>query len=65
MIAVMTQGGPYGSSTVLAYQMYDTTIFSFRAGYGAAIATVLFLIMSIYIALFLRYTLRSEAREQL
>ncbi|OZI66749.1 carbohydrate ABC transporter permease [Bordetella genomosp. 11] len=65
MIAVMTQGGPYGSSTVLAYQMYDTTIFSFRAGYGAAIATVLFLIMSIYIALFLRYTLRNEAREQL
>ncbi|CAM3646840.1 Sugar ABC transporter permease [Bordetella sputigena] len=64
MIAVMTQGGPYGSSTVLAYQMYDTTIFSFRAGYGAAIATVLFLIMSIYIALFLRYTLRNEAREQ-
>lgn len=65
MIAVMTQGGPYGSSTVLAYQMYDTTIFSFRAGYGAAIATVLFLIMSVYIALFLRYTLRNEAREQL
>ncbi len=37
MIAVMTQGGPYGSSTVLAYQMFDATIFSFRAGYGAAI----------------------------
>jgi len=65
MIAVMTQGGPYGSSTVLAYQMYDTTIFSFRAGYGAAIATILFLIMSVYIAWFLWYTLRNEAREQL
>jgi multiple sugar transport system permease protein len=64
MIAVMTQGGPYGSSTVLAYQMYDTTIFSFRSGYGAAIATVLFLIMSIYIAWFLWYTLRNEARGQ-
>jgi len=64
MIAVMTQGGPYGSSTVLAYQMYDTTIFSFRAGYGAAIATILFLIMSVYIAWFLWYTLRNEAREQ-
>lgn len=63
MIAVMTQGGPYGSSTVLAYQMYDTTIFSFRAGYGAAIATVLLLIMSVYIAWFLWYTLRNEARE--
>src|SRR5215211_2188423 len=33
MISVMTQGGPYGSSTVLAYQMFDATIFSYRAGY--------------------------------
>jgi multiple sugar transport system permease protein len=60
MIAVMTQGGPYGRSTVLAYQMYDATIFSYRAGYGAAIATVLFVIMSVYIAWFLWYTLRQE-----
>lgn len=64
MIAVMTQGGPYGSSTVLAYQMFDATIFSFRAGYGAAIATVLFAIMSIYIAVFLWHSLRQEARER-
>jgi multiple sugar transport system permease protein len=64
MIAVMTQGGPYGSSTVLAYQMFDATIFSYRAGYGAAIATVLFAIMSIYIAWFLRYTLKQEAAER-
>jgi multiple sugar transport system permease protein len=62
LIAVMTQGGPYGSSTVLAYQMFDATIFSYRAGYGAAIATVLFCIMSVYIAAFLVYTLRREAR---
>ena len=62
MIAVMTQGGPYGRSTVLAYQMYDATIFSYRAGYGAAIATVLFLIMSVYIAWFLWHTLREESK---
>jgi multiple sugar transport system permease protein len=60
MISVMTQGGPYGSSTVLAYQMYDATIFSYRAGYGAAIATVLFAIMSIYIGWFLWHSLREE-----
>lgn len=60
MIAVMTQGGPYGSSSVLAYQMYDATIFSYRAGYGAAIASVLFAIMSVYIAWFLWHTLRQE-----
>jgi multiple sugar transport system permease protein len=62
MISVMTQGGPYGRSTVLAYQMYDATIFSYRAGYGAAIATVLFAIMSFYIGWFLWHTLRTEER---
>lgn len=62
MIAVMTQGGPYGRSSVLAYQMYDATIFSYRAGYGAAIATVLFAIMSIYIGWFLWHTLREEGK---
>lgn len=64
MISVMTQGGPYGRSTVLAYQMYDATIFSYRAGYGAAIATVLFAIMSIYIAWFLWHTLREERKRR-
>jgi multiple sugar transport system permease protein len=62
MISVMTQGGPYGRSTVLSYQMYDATIFSYRAGYGAAIATVLFAIMSIYIGWFLWHTLSAEKR---
>jgi len=61
LIAIMTQGGPFGSSSVLAWQVYEQTIFSFRAGYGAAIATVLFAIMSVYIAWFLRRTLRMEA----
>jgi multiple sugar transport system permease protein len=64
MIAIMTQGGPYGSSTVLAYQMYDATIFSYRAGYGAAIATVLFALMSVYIVWFLHHTLKQEAAER-
>jgi multiple sugar transport system permease protein len=60
MIAIMTQGGPFGSSSVLAWQMYEQTIFSYRAGYGAAIATVLLVIMSVYIAMFLWRTLRQE-----
>ncbi len=55
MIAIMTQGGPYGSSNVLAYYMYETALseYGFRMGYGSAIATVLFLIMLIYISYFL------------
>ncbi len=61
LVAIMTLGGPYNSSTVLAYFMYEQTFLSSRYGYGAAIATVLFLIMDIYIAFFLWRMLRREA----
>jgi multiple sugar transport system permease protein len=60
MVAVMTSGGPFGSSTVLAYQMYEQSIFSYRFGYGAAIATVLFVIMAAFIAWYLRTLLKPE-----
>ncbi|WP_133011203.1 carbohydrate ABC transporter permease [Marinomonas flavescens] len=60
LVATMTAGGPFGSSSVLAYFMYEQSIFNYRAGYGAAIATILFLIMDIYIAYFLWRMLKSE-----
>ncbi|NND90825.1 MAG: sugar ABC transporter permease [Granulosicoccus sp.] len=55
LIAIMTGGGPYGSSNVLAYYMFETALseYGFRYGYGSAIATVLFLIMLVYISFFL------------
>ena len=55
MISIMTQGGPYGSSRVLAYYMYEEALseYGYRMGYGAAIATVLFLIMLVYISMVL------------
>ncbi len=60
LVASMTSGGPYGSSSVLAYFMYEQAIFNYRMGYGAAIATVLFLIMLIYISFFLWKMVRDE-----
>lgn len=60
LVAIMTDGGPYGSSSVLAYFMYEQSMFNYRMGYGAAIATVLFLIMDIYIAFFLWRMIRAE-----
>lgn len=60
LVASMTAGGPYGSSNVLAYFMYEQAIFNYRMGYGAAIATVLFLIMMVYIAFFLWRMLKDE-----
>jgi multiple sugar transport system permease protein len=61
LIAVMSGGGPYDSSTVLAYFMYDQSIKYFRFGYSAAIAVVLFLIMSVFIAYQLRRLLKAES----
>ena len=61
-IAVMTQGGPFGSSRVLAFYMFEVALseYGFRMGYGAAIAVVLFLIMLCFIAYFLWSMYREE-----
>lgn len=62
LISIMTDGGPYGSSRVLAFYMYEQAFseYGFRMGYGAAIAVVLFAIMMIYIAFFLWKMYRDE-----
>lgn len=60
LIATMTAGGPWGSSYVLAYHMYDEAIFNFKMGYGAAIAVVLFLIMAVFIYFFLKRMIDTE-----
>ncbi len=64
MIATMTQGGPFGSTNVLAYYMYDQAVGEGvgRYGYGSAIATVLFLIMLLYISYFL-YRMYQDEKE--
>ncbi|QUJ78199.1 sugar ABC transporter permease [Sulfitobacter albidus] len=62
LISIMTDGGPYGTSSVLAFYMYEQAFseYGFRMGYGAAIAVVLFAIMMIYIAFFLWKMYRDE-----
>ncbi len=64
LISIMTDGGPWGSSRVLAFYMYEQAFseYGFRMGYGAAIAVVLFLIMMVYIIAFLRKMYRDERR---
>ncbi len=62
LVSIMTDGGPYGSSRVLAFYMYEQALseYGFRMGYGAAIAVILFLIMMVYIAGFLISMHRAE-----
>lgn len=63
LVEIMTDGGPYGTgSTVLAHRMFEESITNFNVGYSAALATVLFLIMDIFIAVFLYIMLRDQKR---
>jgi sn-glycerol 3-phosphate transport system permease protein len=46
VINVMTRGGPLGTATTtMVYQVYLETFRNFRAGYGATIATIMFLVL--------------------
>jgi multiple sugar transport system permease protein len=62
LISIMTQGGPFGSSRVLSFYMFEVALseYGFRMGYGAAIAVVLFLIMMVFITGFLVKMYRDE-----
>lgn len=60
LIAIMTSGGPWGQSNVLAYLMYEEALFNFKMGYGASIAVILFLLMVGFIAFFLRSVVKNE-----
>ena len=62
LVSIMTAGGPYGSSRVLSFYMYEQALseYGFRMGYGASIAVVLFLIMMVFITLFIVRMLSQE-----
>lgn len=46
VINVMTRGGPLGTSTTtMVFQVYLETFRNFRAGYGATVATIMFLVL--------------------
>ena len=64
LISIMTDGGPYGSSRVLSYYMYEQALseYGFRMGYGAAIAVVLFAIMMVFITGFIWKMIDDERR---
>ena len=62
LVSIMTDGGPYGSSRVLSFYMYEQALseYGYRMGYGAAIAVVLFAIMMIFISGFIWKMWRDE-----
>lgn len=60
LVSVMTRGGPYNSSSVLANFMYIEAFNNYKMGYGAAIAVILFLISLTFILIYLSRVLQDE-----
>jgi ABC-type sugar transport system permease subunit len=58
LIWVMTQGGPYRSSETLVVTMYRESFVLFNLGKGAAIASLLSVIVLAFSALYLRQMFR-------
>lgn len=62
IVFVMTRGGPYYSSSVMANYMYVQAFHNYRMGYGASVAVVQFLITFSFILLYLINVLKKEER---
>jgi sn-glycerol 3-phosphate transport system permease protein len=61
IIQVMTGGGPFGTSTTtMVYQVYQETFINNRAGYGAAVATIMFLVVLLITVLQVRLQDRQD-----
>jgi multiple sugar transport system permease protein len=60
IVFVMTRGGPFYSSSVMANYMYIQAFNNYQMGYGAAIAVVQFLITLVFIMFYMRNVLKME-----
>jgi multiple sugar transport system permease protein len=62
LVYVMTRGGPFNSSQVLATFMYNEAFWNYRMGYGASISVVLFMISLLFIFIYLIRIFKTETR---
>ena len=60
LVSIMTRGGPYNQSSVLANYMYIEAFNNYRMGYGAAIAVIIFIIAFLFIAFYLTRIAKEE-----
>lgn len=61
IVYIMTKGGPFRKSEVLTTLMYRESFWNYRMAYGSAIANVLFLLILIIIAFYLKSTMSEKA----
>jgi len=62
LVSIMTRGGPFNSSSVLANFMYIEAFNNYKMGYGASISVILFLISLVFIFIYLQRVLKSESQ---
>jgi len=64
LVSVMTGGGPFGSTRVLSFYVFEKSLSErgLQYGYAAAVAVVLFLIMLVFISYFL-WTMYQDEKE--
>ncbi|MFC6011605.1 carbohydrate ABC transporter permease [Nocardia lasii] len=61
IINVMTRGGPLGNgTTTMVFQVYEESFRNFRAGYGATVATIMFLVLLVVTLVQVRVMDRGE-----
>ncbi|MBA7676409.1 MAG: ABC transporter permease subunit [Calditrichaeota bacterium] len=60
LVSIMTRGGPYNSSSVLANFMYIESFNNYKMGYGASISVIQFLISLGFIFIYLQRVIKSE-----
>ena len=60
LIFIMTDGGPEGSSELMATYMFRTVFSSFQLGYGSTVASAMFLVVIIVAAVTLRFSRRYQ-----
>ncbi|MGV9478452.1 carbohydrate ABC transporter permease [Gordonia aichiensis] len=62
IINVMTRGGPLGNgTTTMVYQVYEETFRNFRAGYGATVATIMFVVLLVVTVVQVRLMDRTQS----
>mgnify|MGYP006083895855 FL=1 len=54
LIRILTRGGPFRSTETVAYYIYNKAILDGNMGYGAAISTLMLIILSILIIIYLK-----------
>ncbi|MEA1882944.1 MAG: sugar ABC transporter permease [Thermotogota bacterium] len=61
IVNVLTRGGPFYSSSVIANYMYIQSFNNYQMGYGSSIAVIQFLITITFIIIYLKYVLKKES----